>query len=79
MTTPTPPLKLAYTPKDAAKVISVGQKRMYEMCRTNEIACFRNGNSFIIPHSSLEAWLEIKTKQHKAALDAVIERALQSK
>ena len=70
--------KLAYNVKEAAELLPIGQKRLYEICRSGQLECFKVGNQFVIPHRAIEAWLERGVETRKAELEARFRKQLSS-
>lgn len=66
--------KAAYNVQEAAELLPVGIKRLYELCRSNEIECFKVGHQFVIPHWAIQNWLKAGVAARKAELEARMKR-----
>ena len=51
-------LKLAVAPAEAARMLSLGKTRFYELLSDNQIASIKLGSRRLIRVSELEAWLD---------------------
>ena len=74
MTLPEPPpipFKLAYSVKEAAALLPIGDKSVYELLRSGELRSFKVGVQYVIPHVEIERWLERNTRQAALELDAL--------
>jgi excisionase family DNA binding protein len=49
---------LAYTIKDAVKLTGMSRTRLYEELKNGRLVAKKVGRSTLIPHESLEAWLD---------------------
>ena len=60
-TTPTmyagDPHRLALRPREAAKALGIGERKLWELTNRNEIPHVRCGKCIIYPLDSLRAWL----------------------
>jgi len=50
---------LSYTIEEAAKITGLGRTRLYEELNTGRLKGVKAGRRTLIPHSSIEQWLEI--------------------
>lgn len=49
---------LAYSINEAARALSVGRDKVYELIAKGELRAKKAGKRTLIPRSSIEAWLE---------------------
>jgi len=49
--------KLAYTVKEAAKLLSLGQNTLYEMVQQKKMGHIKVRSKILIPHMAIEKWL----------------------
>ncbi len=49
---------LSYTIDEAAKITGLGRTRLYEELNTGRLKGVKAGRRTLIPHSSIEQWLE---------------------
>lgn len=54
--------KLSYTPKEAAKVLSIGNNAIYTLLKDDEFPKFSIGRNIYIPKKGLEEWVEKQSK-----------------
>jgi hypothetical protein len=55
---PTDPAPLAMRPKEAAKVLGIGQRKLWSLTHPRgPILCVRAGRCVLYPYRSLQAWL----------------------
>ena len=57
--------KLAYTPKEAAKVLRVGVNRIYQLCRMDGFPCIMVGSRFVIPTDKLHEWMNTQVAERR--------------
>ena len=56
--TPTTPAPLSLRPKDAAKALGIGQRKLWELTSPRgPIPCVRVGCCVLYPYALLQAWL----------------------
>lgn len=56
--TPTTPAPLSLRPKDAAKALGIGQRKLWELTSPRgPIPCVRVGCCVLYPYHLLQAWL----------------------
>ena len=67
--TPPPPFKLAYSPEEAAKLLPIGKKKVLELLQSGELRSFKAGRQHVIPHTSIQAWLERRSQEAAVELD----------
>ena len=64
------PSKLAYSPEEVTLLLPIGEKAVLELLRSGELRSFKAGRKYVIPHASIQAWLERRTEQAARELDA---------
>lgn len=55
--------KLVYTPKEAAKVLGIGNNAIYNLLKDDEFPKFSIGRNVYISKKGLEDWVEKQTKK----------------
>lgn len=50
-------IQLAYTVKDAVKITGMSRSRLYEELKAGHLIAKKMGRRTLIPHESIEAWL----------------------
>ena len=65
MTPPTPE-PLALRPKDAAKALGIGQRKLWELTRAGVIPSVKAGTCTLYPIDALRAWLNEQAKVVRA-------------
>lgn len=55
--TPVPPSQLAVSPREAARILSIGVTRLYEELSSGTIPSFHLGRRRLIRVAALEAWM----------------------
>jgi excisionase family DNA binding protein len=53
----TTPAPLALRPKDAAKALGIGQRKLWELTKRGVIPCVKAGTCVLYPVEELRAWL----------------------
>jgi excisionase family DNA binding protein len=56
-TPPSEPRPIAVRPKQAAKLLSLSERKLRELCATGELPSLRVGSARLIAYSALTAWL----------------------
>lgn len=56
-TIPAAPGRLALRPKDAARALGIGQRKLWELTKAGAIPCVRIGACVLYPTDELRAWL----------------------
>ena len=51
-------IQLAYTVKDAARMMGISRTRLYEELKAGNLTAKKVGRSTLIPHESIETWLK---------------------
>jgi len=51
-------IQLAYSVKDAVKITGMSRSRLYEELKAGNLVAKKIGRRTLIPHESIEAWLE---------------------
>lgn len=51
------PLRLALRPKEMAKVLGIGERKLWELTNRNEIPCVRIGRRVLYPVDLVREWL----------------------
>lgn len=57
--------KLSYTPKEAAKVLGIGNNAIYTLLKDDEFPSFRINDKWFIPKKGLEEWVEKQSKNRR--------------
>lgn len=53
-----PPARLALRPKDAARALGIGQRKLWELSQPRgPIPCVRVGCCVLYPYAQLQSWL----------------------
>lgn len=55
--------RLALRPRDAAKVLGISQRTLYELTRRGDLPCVKLKRAVIYPRTALLAWLERKSNE----------------
>jgi excisionase family DNA binding protein len=50
-------------PDEAARMLSIGRSKLYELLSTNVLPTVRIGKSVRVPRAALEKWIEEQTGQ----------------
>ena len=50
-------IQMAYTVKDAVKITGMSRSRLYEELKAGHLIAKKMGRRTLIPHESIEAWL----------------------
>lgn len=62
--TPTP---LALRPKDAARVLGIGQRKLWELTKAGEIPHVKIGTATLYPVEELRAWLSEQARRGRSS------------
>lgn len=54
--------RMALRPKDAAKALSIGERKLWELTNRSEIPHFRLGKAILYPVDALRDWMAAQTK-----------------
>jgi excisionase family DNA binding protein len=57
MASEAPTAPLALRPKDAARALGIGQRKLWELTKDGKIPCIRIGVCVLYPVPLLQAWL----------------------
>ena len=57
LTKPTAPAPLALRPREAAKALGIGQRKLWELTKAGNIPHIRLGACILYPVAQLQAWL----------------------
>ena len=55
--------KLSYVPKEAAKVLGVGNNTIYNLLKEDDFPSFRINDKWYVSRKGLEDWVEKQTKK----------------
>ncbi len=58
---------LALRPRDAAKALGIGARKLWELTRDKKIPHFRLGTAILYPVDALKTWLEAQTQASVSA------------
>jgi excisionase family DNA binding protein len=52
--------KLALRPREAARVLGIGNNAIYTLCHRVDFPAVKIGSTFIIPVNALQRWLDLQ-------------------
>ncbi|MGN0027592.1 helix-turn-helix domain-containing protein [uncultured Clostridium sp.] len=55
--------KLSYVPKEAAKILGVGNNTIYNLLKDDDFPSFRINDKWYVSRKGLEDWVEKQTKK----------------
>lgn len=55
--------KLSYVPKEAAKILGVGNNTIYNLLKEDDFPSFRINDKWYVSRKGLEDWVEKQTKK----------------